>query len=179
MDLDLNWAGLIIRTGIIVVGLIIAFLVIIFRRRRQRPVARLIVEDSEAASLVNKEFLVKSYPVTLGRARENDISFYQDESVSRYHARLECIEGKIILKEVLIRDANGKIRGPTNGTFVNEQPITLEGSSLEISSGSKIRLGSRLILRFDEVVIPFDGYIGTRRDIQIPDDIIHDQDTRK
>jgi hypothetical protein len=172
MELDLNWVGLITRASVILLGLIIAFMVIWLRRRKRRPVARLIVEDSEVASLVNKEFLVKSYPVTLGRARENDISFYQDESVSRYHARLECVEDKVVLKEVLIRDSDGKIRGPTNGTFVNEQPVISEGPPVEIHSGSKIRLGSRLILRFDEVVIPIEGYVGTRRDFPIPEDII-------
>jgi hypothetical protein len=62
---------------------------------------------------------------------------------------------------------------------VNEQPVTSEGPSVEIRSGSNIRLGSRLLLRFDEVVIPIDGYVGTRRDFPIPEDIIRKNESEQ
>ena len=172
MDLDITWIGLIIRIGIILLGLSIAFVVIRLRQGKRKFVARLTVEDSEIPSLIHKEFLIQDYPARIGRSRENDVSLHPDESVSRFHARLECEEGRLFLKEVLIRDSDGKIHGPTNGTFVDGRRLDPAMPSVEIFSGSKIRLGSRLTLRFDEVMVPAGGYRGTRRDIQVPPDVL-------
>jgi pSer/pThr/pTyr-binding forkhead associated (FHA) protein len=172
MDLDITWIGLLIRIGIILLGLAIAFIVIRLRQGKRKFVARLTVEDSEIPSLIHKEFLIQDYPARIGRSRENEVPLHPDESVSRFHARLECEEGRLFLKEVLIRDNDGKIHGPTNGTFVDGRRLDPAMPAVEIFSGSKIRLGSRLTLRFDEVMVPAGGYRGTRRDIQVPPDVL-------
>jgi pSer/pThr/pTyr-binding forkhead associated (FHA) protein len=172
MNLDSTWIGFLIRLGIILLGLVLTLAVVLYRRAKRSPLARLTVEDSEVTGLIHTEYLIKSYPVTIGRVRENDVALLQDETVSRFHAQLECSEGKVVLKEVLIRDADGRIRGPLNGTFVDDQQLNSEAAPLEIHSGSKIRLGTRLVLRFDEIVVPPSRYQGTRGSIPVPTDVL-------
>jgi pSer/pThr/pTyr-binding forkhead associated (FHA) protein len=169
--MDSTWTGFIIRLGIILIGLAITLAVVLYRRSKRSPLSRLTVEDSEIPSLVNTQYLIKSYPVTIGRVRENNFALTQDESVSRFHARLECNEGVVVLKEVLIRDAEGKVRGPLNGTFLDGQPVNSEAAPPEVHSGARIRLGDRLLLRFDEIVIPDERYKGTRGKIQLPSNV--------
>jgi hypothetical protein len=173
MEIDPTWNSLIIRAAMILVGLIIAGLVIWSRRRRHSPLARLVVEDSAIPGLVGAQYFIKDYPVTIGLARENDIHLARaDETVSRFHARLECIEGQVCLKEVLIRDVEGVIRGPRNGTWVDGQPVSAEGAPVEIHPGSTIRLGGRFLLRFEEILLPPSRLKGTVADIQIPHDAL-------
>jgi hypothetical protein len=175
MELDLGMVGLITRIGIILFGLVVALIVIGLRRRKRLPVARLTVLDSEAPELINKEYLIMGYPATLGRDRENAVSLHPDDTVSRFHARLECLEGQVVLREVLIRDSDGKIRGSTNGTFVDSRKVDSQAAPVELRAGSTIRLGSRLTLRFEEVVIPSSNYVGTRQEIKVPEDLTRDR----
>ena len=147
MDLDITWIGLIVRIGAILLGLAIAFIVIRLRQGKRQFVARLTVEDSEISSLIHKEFLIQEYPARIGRSRENEVPLHPDESVSRFHARLECEDGRIFLKEVLIRDSDGKIQGPTNGTVVDGRRLDSATPAVEITVMTEIDRTRRLARR--------------------------------
>ena len=70
---------------------------------------------------------VKQDSVTLGRDSRCDIVL-QDGNVSRQHARLERVDGAYVLTDL----------GSTNGTFVNEQPVT----QTRLTGGETLRVGS-------------------------------------
>jgi pSer/pThr/pTyr-binding forkhead associated (FHA) protein len=77
--------------------------------------------------------------VILGRDGQCDVVIDSEES-SRQHARLEVIDGQLILEDM----------GSTNGTFLNNKRI-LQGESL--AGGDTIRIGDQALL----VVTPDGG----------------------
>jgi signal transduction histidine kinase len=75
-------------------------------------------------------------PLSLGRARDNDLSFPDDAGLSRSHLRIEPGPDGWILTDLVSK----------NGTFVNGAPVA---GSQRLAPGDRIRAGS--------VVITFDG----------------------
>lgn len=71
-------------------------------------------------------FKVQKLPVNLGREADNDISI-SDKSVSRRHAEIFLKKDKLFIKDL----------GSQNGTYVNDQKITLS----PLSANDSIRLG--------------------------------------
>lgn len=67
-------------------------------------------------------------PIAIGRNADNDVVF-DDGLVSRLHARLEAVQGKVLLVD----------QGSANGTFVNGQRI----QTYAIGDNSQFQIGSR------------------------------------
>jgi FHA domain len=95
---------------------------------------RLTVLKSPAAE-EGHELLLNAAPVTIGRARQNDLGLESDEYASARHARFEPRRDGVWVEDV----------GSTNGTYVNgvrlEQPRRLK-------PGDVVRIGDTE-LRFD------------------------------
>jgi hypothetical protein len=95
---------------------------------------RLTVLKSPAAE-EGRELALNAAPVTIGRARQNDLELESDEFASARHARFEPRRDGVWVEDV----------GSTNGTYVNglrlEQPRRLK-------PGDVIRIGDT-DLRFD------------------------------
>ena len=70
--------------------------------------------------------------ILIGRSEQCDI-FLPSEKVSRKHADIEFIEGKLYLKDL----------GSTNGTYLNGEKLR-KGSLKSIKNGDKIGLGNYL-----------------------------------
>ncbi len=81
---------------------------------------------SKDLSLGDQPFELKGRVVTIGRHPNNDISLLQ-ESISRFHAKLELIGTKWV-----ITDLNS-----SNGTFVNGERIA---TPLTLSEGDVVTL---------------------------------------
>lgn len=67
-------------------------------------------------------------PIAIGRNADNDVVF-DDGLVSRLHARLEAVQGKVLLVD----------QGSANGTFVNGQRI----QTYAIGDNTQFQIGSR------------------------------------
>jgi pSer/pThr/pTyr-binding forkhead associated (FHA) protein len=70
-----------------------------------------------------------SNEVYLGRSQNNDISFVKDVKLSRRHASLKMIDGRLILSD----------EKSVNGTYLNGEMIT---GSVEVGNDSNIRIGA-------------------------------------
>ncbi len=70
-------------------------------------------------------------PVTIGRERENQISL-NDEQVSRFHAKIQDADGRLILTDL----------ESTNGTRVNGRPARLR----VLQPGDQIQIGRSVLL---------------------------------
>ena len=75
------------------------------------------------------EFAMDKASITIGRARDNDI-ILTDYAVSRYHVRLENVDGRWIASDI----------GSTNGFVVHSQLLTT-GNSAEWGTSSPLLLG--------------------------------------
>src|SRR5256885_967027 len=80
-------------------------------------------------------FAIDSHPLTIGRARNNDVSLPGDEYASGRHARFEPRRDGIWVEDI----------GSTNGTFVNGIRLTRER---KLTPGDVIRVGET-DLRFE------------------------------
>jgi len=78
----------------------------------------LTIEASDDTSLVGHRFEITASLVTLGRSADNDINFPNDKPVSRHHAEIYQISGKLYLREVNTVDATGTARPPKYGTGI-------------------------------------------------------------
>lgn len=108
--------------------------------------AGLVVLQSDDAGLMNSRFELKNAVTLLGRKSDCDIVFPNEKPVSRHHARIENVNGTFYISEVTSLEADGSRKRPVYGTFVNDQQI--EGY-VRLRDGDRIRLGKRLVLRFD------------------------------
>jgi hypothetical protein len=80
-------------------------------------------------------FSLDSHPLTIGRARNNDVSLLEDEYASGRHARFEPRRDGIWVEDI----------GSTNGTFVNGIRLTRER---KLTPGDVVRIGET-DLRFE------------------------------
>ena len=100
----------------------------------QSSPGRLTVLKSPSAE-EGRELVLNAAPVTIGRARQNDLGLEADEFASARHARFEPRRDGVWVEDV----------GSTNGTFVN-------GARLEeprrLRPGDVVRIGDT-DLRFD------------------------------
>ena len=80
-------------------------------------------------------FAIDSHPLTIGRARNNDVSLPEDEYASGRHARFEPRRDGIWVEDI----------GSTNGTFVNGIRLTRER---KLTPGDVVRIGET-DLRFE------------------------------
>ena len=78
---------------------------------------------------------IDSHPLTIGRARNNDVSLPEDEYASGRHARFEPRRDGIWVEDI----------GSTNGTFVNGIRLTRER---KLTPGDVVRIGET-DLRFE------------------------------
>jgi diguanylate cyclase (GGDEF)-like protein len=83
---------------------------------------------------VGRIFKLVAHRYVIGRGLQADIQL-DDDGVSREHARLVRYDNGVIA----LRDLSS-----TNGTFVNEKPIT----SSVLSDGARVQLGGTTILKF-------------------------------
>jgi pSer/pThr/pTyr-binding forkhead associated (FHA) protein len=102
---------------------------------------------SDDSSLVGHRFEITTTLVTLGRSADNDLNFPGDKPVSRHHAEIYQIKGKLYLREVEMADASGMAKPPKYGTFLNQSPMGPEPALLK--TGDEIQLGKRVRLRFE------------------------------
>ena len=107
----------------------------------------LTIEDSDDSSLIGHRFEITTPLVTLGRSADNDLNFPNDKPVSRHHAEIYQISGKLYLREVEMADASGMARPPKYGTFLNQAPMGSEPTLLK--TGDEIQLGKRVRLKFE------------------------------
>jgi diguanylate cyclase (GGDEF)-like protein len=99
------------------------------RSRRDRPFLIVIGGGS-----VGEMFALRQPEVIIGRARDSHVRF-DDEGVSRRHARVTCDAGDVHIEDL----------GSANGTFVNGDPVYVRRA---LADGDKITLGPITILKF-------------------------------
>ncbi|MBI5824425.1 MAG: VWA domain-containing protein [Chloroflexi bacterium] len=109
----------------------------------------LTIEASDDSSLIDHRFEITKSLVTLGRSADNDVNFPGDKPVSRHHAEIYQISGKLYLREVETAGASGAMP-PKYGTFVNQK--ALEADPVLLKTGDEIQLGKRVRLRFESFV---------------------------
>lgn len=80
---------------------------------------------------IQKKYKITKYPVIVGKLKSEVDCCISDQSVSRIHAKIEKINGKLY-----IRDMNS-----TNGTEIDGKKIHV-GESLEIGTETRILLGN-------------------------------------
>jgi len=107
----------------------------------------LTIEASDDSSLLGHRFEITASLVTLGRSADNDINFPNDKPVSRHHAEIYQISGKLYLREVAMADSSGTARPPKYGTFLNQEPMGADPALLK--TGDEILLGKRVRLKFE------------------------------
>jgi Protein of unknown function (DUF3662)/FHA domain len=90
-----------------------------------RPEVTLIVTDYPQTH--PKKIIRFNRDVTIGRGLENDVVFEGEQRVSRQHAKIEFKYGQFLLSDP----------GSTNGTKVNNQPVT----QIVLAPGDVISLG--------------------------------------
>jgi len=115
----------------------------------------LTIEASDDSSLVGHRFEITTPLVTLGRSADNDLNFPNDKPVSRHHAEIYQISGKLYLREVEMADATGTAKPPKYGTFINQAPMGSEPTLLK--TGDEIQLGKRVRLKFEDYSKEMDG----------------------
>lgn len=76
---------------------------------------------------------VEESNVKIGRSSKNDLNLSFDLSLSRFHAEIECRNGKYFVNDV----------GSRNGTSLNGQPVV---EPVELRIGDRITLGETTIL---------------------------------
>jgi FHA domain len=99
-----------------------------------RELGRLVVLASPTLD-GGDSFALDSQPLTVGRARNNDVSLPEDEYASGRHARFEPRRDGIWIEDI----------GSTNGTFVNGIRLTRER---KLTPGDVVRIGET-DLRFE------------------------------
>jgi len=99
-----------------------------------RELGRLVVLASPTLD-GGDSFWLDSHPLTVGRARNNDVSLPEDEYASGRHARFEPRRDGIWIEDI----------GSTNGTFVNGIRLTRER---RLTPGDVVRIGET-DLRFE------------------------------
>lgn len=104
------------------------------------------VMQSDDPAMLGQRFEISEQTTRLGRAADNDILFPKDGAVSRHHAILENRNGQLIFSEMVSIAGDGSTKTPTYGTFVNDQKVV---DSVPLKNGDLIRLGKRLVLRFE------------------------------
>ncbi len=122
---------------------------------RQAPQARLesdalgalVIEFSDDPTLVGHRFEITAPLVTLGRSADNDLNFPNDKPVSRHHAEIYQISGKLYLREVQTADATGSASPPKYGTLINSIPLSSD--PVQLKTGDEIQLGKRVRLKFE------------------------------
>lgn len=82
-------------------------------------------------------------PITLGREEDNAIRL-NDERVSRFHAKIQVDEGRVILTDL----------ESTNGTRVNGHPVKMR----ILQEGDQISIG-RSVLMFGDGPVPVDDEV--------------------
>ena len=107
----------------------------------------LTIEASDDSSLIGHRFEITASLVTLGRSADNDINFPNDKPVSRHHAEIYQISGKLYLREVEMADSSGTAKPPKYGTFLNQTPMGSDPALLK--TGDEILLGKRVRLKFE------------------------------
>lgn len=115
----------------------------------------LTIEASDDPTLVGHRFEIIASLVTLGRSADNDLNFPNDKPVSRHHAEIYQISGKLYLREVEMADASGAAKPPKYGTFLNQVPMGQDPAQLR--NGDEIQLGKRVRLRFESYLKDVDG----------------------
>lgn len=115
----------------------------------------LTIEASDDTSLVGHRFEITASLVTLGRSADNDINFPNDKPVSRHHAEIYQISGKLYLREVNTADASGTARPPKYGTFLNQ--IQMGPDPAQLKTGDEIQLGKRVRLKFESYERDMEG----------------------
>src|SRR5690554_4713481 len=80
------------------------------------------------------EYSLTRPSTTIGRQPGNDIVL-NTTAVSRYHARLDVVDGQVVLVDL----------GSANGTFVNDVPLE-PGGSMPISHGDKLSIGDKMLI---------------------------------
>jgi pSer/pThr/pTyr-binding forkhead associated (FHA) protein len=88
---------------------------------------RLVVEESKAVKK-GKSFPAGPVPLTIGRAKDNDVVLAGDEFASAHHARIESQRDGVWVLDL----------GSTNGTFVNG--ARLDGRRL-LREGDLVQIG--------------------------------------
>ncbi len=132
----------------------------------------LTIEASDDSSLIGHRFEITKSLVTLGRSADNDINFPGDKPVSRHHAEIYQISGKLYVREVETAGASGA-KPPKYGTFVNQK--ALEADPVLLKTGDEIQLGKRVRLRFESYTREIDADAPTSddfdSDMTVADDI--------
>jgi VWFA-related protein len=107
----------------------------------------LTVQASDDTSLIGQRFEITAPLVTLGRSMDNDFNFPNDKPISRHHAEIYQIKGKLYLREVQSADASGTAKPPKYGTLLNGSPMG--GDPALLKTGDVIQLGKRVRLTFE------------------------------
>lgn len=115
----------------------------------------LTIVTGDDPTLIGHRFEITASLVTLGRSADNDIIFPNDKPVSRHHAEIYQISGKLYLREVAMADASGTAKPPKYGTFLNGEPMGADPAQLK--NGDEIQLGKRVRLRFESFLRNMDG----------------------
>lgn len=133
----------------------------------------LTIVTSDDPTLIGHRFEITASLITLGRSADNDIIFPNDKPVSRHHAEIYQISGKLYLREVAMADASGTAKPPKYGTFLNGEPMGADPAQLK--NGDEIQLGKRVRLRFESFLRNMDGdaltYDEDEDDRTITDDV--------
>ncbi len=104
---------------------------------------------SEDPMMVGQMINITKACITIGRGADNDVVLSGDKAVSRQHAMIEMTGTEFFLSEFITQEANGSVKRPTYGTFVNEQKVG--AIPVQLKSGDEIQLGTRLKLHFDRL----------------------------
>jgi VWFA-related protein len=115
----------------------------------------LTIEASDDPTLIGHRFEITASLVTLGRSADNDLNFPNDKPVSRHHAEIYQISGKLYLREVEMADPSGATKPPKYGTFLNQTPMGPDPAQLR--NGDEIQLGKRVRLRFESYLRDMNG----------------------
>lgn len=109
----------------------------------------LVVIQSDDPAMLGQRFEISEESTRLGRAADNDILFPKDGPVSRHHAIIELRHGQLMLSELVSPIGDGSSKAPTFGTYLNEKKVN---QPVVLKSGDLIRLGKRVVLRFEAQV---------------------------
>lgn len=112
----------------------------------ENSLGALMVMQSDDPAMLGQRFEITDNSTRLGRAADNEILFPKDGPVSRHHAIIENQNGQLVLSEMVSTSADGTSKTPTFGTFINDQQIR---QPVVLRSGDLIRLGKRLVLKFE------------------------------
>jgi hypothetical protein len=129
------------------------------------------VQASDDPSLIGHRSEITASLVTLGRSADNDLNFPNDKPVSRHHAEIYEIKGKLYLREVQTADVSGAAKPPKYGTLLNGEPMGPDPALLK--TGDEIQLGKRVRLKFESFTRDQDAEALTYDDESLSD---HDID---